>query len=104
MDGSAISTTSTTSTVVTVLLPGALAEQAGGARTLQVMGGTVREVVRALDAAWPGMAFRLCFETGELRTFVNVYVNGRNVRYLDGLDTPVPAGATLHILPSVAGG
>ena len=50
------------------------------------------------------MAFRLCFETGELRTFVNVYVNGRNIRYLDGLDTPVPAGATLHILPSVAGG
>ena len=96
--------TSAVSTAVTVLLPGALTEQAGGVRTLQVMGGTVREVVRALDAAGPGMAFRLCFETGELRTFVNVYVNGRNIRYLDGLDTPVPAGATLHILPSVAGG
>ena len=98
MEGSAVST------AVTVLLPGALSEQTGGARTVQVAGETVREVVRALEAEWPGMAFRLCYETGELRTFVNVFVNGRNVHYLQGLDTPVPAGATLHILPSVAGG
>ena len=95
---------STVSPLVTVLLPGALSEQTLGARTVQVAGGTVREVVEALDLAGPGMAFRLCFETGELRTFVNVFLNGRNVRYLQGLDTPVPAGATLHILPSVAGG
>lgn len=98
MEGTAVSP------VVTVLLPGALAEQADGARTLQVVGSTVREVFDALDASWPGMAFRLCYETGELRTFVNVFVNGRNVRYLQGLETPVPVGATLHILPSVAGG
>ena len=95
---------SAVSPAVTVLLPGALSEQTGGARTVEVMGGTVREVVQALDAVWPGMAFRLCAETGELRTFVNVFVNGRNVRYLHGLETPVPEGATLHILPSVAGG
>lgn len=95
---------SAVSTAVTVLLPGALSEQTGGARTVQVTGGTVREVIDALEAAWPGMAFRLCYETGELRSFVNIYVDGRNVRYLQGLDTPVPAGATLHILPSVAGG
>ena len=95
---------SAVSLAVTVLLPGALAEQTGGARTVQVTGGTVREVIRALDAAWPGMAFRLCYETGELRTFVNVFVNGQHIRYLHGLETPVPAGATLHILPSVAGG
>ena len=98
MEGTAVSP------VVTVLLPGALAEQADGARTLQVVGSTVREVFDALDSAWPGMAFRLCYETGELRTFVNVFVNGRNVRYLQGLETPVTVGATLHILPSVAGG
>lgn len=98
MEGSAVSS------AVTVLLPSALAEQTGGARAVQVMGGAVREVVRALDAMYPGMAFRLCYETGELRTFVNVFLNGRNIRYLQGLETPVPAGATLHILPSVAGG
>ena len=95
---------SAVSSAVTVLLPGALAEQTGGKRTLQVAAGAVREVVNALDAAWPGMAFRLCYETGELRVFVNIFVNGRNIRYLQGLETPVPAGATLHILPSVAGG
>ncbi|HEX6541901.1 MAG TPA: MoaD/ThiS family protein [Ktedonobacterales bacterium] len=98
MESSAISL------AVTVLLPGALSDQVGGARTVRVTGGTVREVIQALDASWPGMAFRLCYETGELRTFVNVFVNGRNVRYLQDLETPVPAGATLHILPSVAGG
>lgn len=104
MESSTASTVSTVSQAVTVLLPGALAEQTDGARTVHVAGGTVREVVHALDAAWPGMAFRLCYETGELRTFVNVFINGRNIRYLQGLETPVPAGATLHILPSVAGG
>jgi sulfur-carrier protein len=98
MEGSAVSP------AITVVLPGALSEQTGGARTVEVTGGTVREVVDALEAAWPGIAFRLCFETGELRTFVNVFLDGRNVRYLQGLETPVPAGATLHILPSVAGG
>ncbi|HET8908486.1 MAG TPA: ubiquitin-like small modifier protein 1 [Ktedonobacterales bacterium] len=95
---------SATSQAVTVLLPGALTEQTGGASTVRVGGETVREVIRALEAAWPGMEYRLCFETGELRTFVNIFVNGRNVRYLQGLETPVPVGATLHILPSVAGG
>ena len=98
MEGSAVSP------AVTVLLPGALLEQTGGARTVQVTGGTVREVIAALEASWPGMAFRLCYETGELRVFVNVFLNGRNIRYLQGLETPVPTGATLHILPSVAGG
>jgi molybdopterin converting factor small subunit len=58
MEGSAVSP------MVTVLLPGALSEQTHGTRTVQVEGGTVREVVEALEAAWPGMAFRLCFVTG----------------------------------------
>jgi sulfur-carrier protein len=98
------SSTVSVSSAVTVLLPGALAEQTGGARTARVSCGTVREVIAALEAAWPGMAFRLCYETGELRTFVNVFVAGRHIRYLQGLETPVPAGATIHILPSVAGG
>jgi len=64
----------------------------------------VREVVASLDSTFPGLRFNLCYETGELRPFVNIYVNGRNVRALQGLETPVPMGATLHILPSVAGG
>ena len=89
---------------VTVLLPGVLASRAGGARAVAVDGDTVREVVNALDNTFPGLRFNLCYETGELRPFVNIYVNGRNVRSLQGLETPVPTGAKLHILPSVAGG
>jgi molybdopterin synthase sulfur carrier subunit len=89
---------------ITVLLPGVLAPRADGARAVAVEGGTVGEVVTALDAAYPGLRFNLCYETGELRPFVNIYVNGRNIRSLQGLETPVPAAATLHIFPSVAGG
>ncbi|HEV8192572.1 MAG TPA: ubiquitin-like small modifier protein 1, partial [Ktedonobacterales bacterium] len=89
---------------VTVLLPGVLTPRTGGARAVAVEGETVREVVASLESAFPGLRFNLCYETGELRPFVNIYVNGRNVRSLQGLETPVPTGATLHILPSVAGG
>ncbi len=88
----------------TVLLPRALATRAGNRTRIAVVGRTVREVVDALEAAHPGLRFDLCYETGELRPFVNVFVNGEHIRYLDGLDSAVPAGATLHFLPSVAGG
>jgi molybdopterin synthase sulfur carrier subunit len=87
-----------------VLLPRALAPRAGQRARVTVAGRTVREVVDALEAAHPGMRFELCYETGELRPFVNVFVNGEHIRYLRGLDSDLPAGATVHILPSVAGG
>jgi molybdopterin synthase sulfur carrier subunit len=64
----------------------------------------VRQVIDALEAAFPGLRFNLCHETGELRPFVNVFLDGRHIRYLHGLETSVSPGATLHILPSVAGG
>ncbi len=96
-------------TTVTVLLPRALATRAGNRSTValsggRLSGGRLREVVDALEAAHPGLRFELCHETGELRPFVNIFVNGKHIRYLGGMDAPVPAGATLHILPSVAGG
>lgn len=89
---------------VTVLLPGALAGRAGNRTTVNAHGRTIREVIAALDAAHPGLRFNLCHETGELRPFVNIFVNGVHVRYLQGIETPLSAGATLHVLPSVAGG
>lgn len=67
-------------------------------------GRTVREIIDALEHDFPGVRFNLCYETGELRPFVNIFLNRENIRYLQGLDTPVPNGATLHILQSVAGG
>ena len=87
-----------------VFLPGPLRERAGGATNVTAAGDTLREVIAALEAAFPGRRFNLCQETGELRPFVNVFVNGVNCRSLRGLETPVPAGARIHILPSVAGG
>jgi molybdopterin converting factor small subunit len=89
---------------VTVLLPGVLRKRVDGASAVRVEGATVAELITALEEQHPGLRFNLCDETGELRPFVNVYVNGENVRYLQGLATPVPVGARVHILPSVAGG
>lgn len=87
-----------------VFLPGPLRVRAGGAASVVVAGGTLREVIAALEGTYPGLRFNLCHETGELRPFINIFVNGTNCRALGGLDTPVPARARIHILPSVAGG
>ncbi len=89
---------------VTVHLPGALRSRAGATLRCRAEGTTVREVVKALDRLDPGLGFRLCLETGDLRPYVNVFVNGANVRYAQGLDTAVPEEAAVHIFQSVAGG
>lgn len=57
-----------------------------------------------LDHAYPGLGFSLCDETGEVRRYVNIFVDRANSRYLQGLDTPVRERATIHVLQSVAGG
>jgi sulfur-carrier protein len=95
---------STTSPLVTVVLPAVLRAQVGNRASVRVAGHTVREIISSLDAAYPGLKFNLCHETGELRPFVNLFVGRENIRYLQGLDTPVEEGTTLHILQSVAGG
>ena len=89
---------------VTVSLPNALHDRTGGRRSMPVAGRTIREIIDELDRNYPGLRFNLCHETGELRPFVNIFLNRENIRYLQGLDTPVIPGATVHILQSVAGG
>ena len=71
---------------------------------MSVEGSTVGEVLKALDAAHPGFSDRLFDDSGALRRFVNVFVADDDVRYLDGLNTPVPDGETVSIIPAVAGG
>ena len=87
-----------------VIMPHALREKIGNRSSVTVSGHTVREIIDALDHNFPGMRFHLCYETGELRPYVNIFLNREDVRYLQILDTPVHDGATIHILQSVAGG
>ncbi len=87
-----------------VRIPTTLRSLAGGSSEVEADGATVGEVLRALDAAHPGFAERLLDDEGGLRRFVNVFVADDDVRYLQGLDTPVPAGETVAIIPAVAGG
>jgi molybdopterin converting factor small subunit len=91
---------------VQVLLPGALASLAGGAKHLDVepAGETLADVLDALAAQHPLLARRIRDETGQVRRFVNVYVDGDDVRFEGGLATAVRDGAEVQVLPSVAGG
>ena len=65
---------------------------------------TLAGLIDALEAQHPGLKERVCDETGELRRFVNVYVNGEDVRFLSGLETALESGAEVSIVPAVAGG
>jgi molybdopterin synthase sulfur carrier subunit len=89
---------------VTVRIPTTLRPMSGGAATVEVEGGTLGEVLANLDAAHPGFSDRLFDGEGALRKFVNLFVADEDVRYLQGLDTPVPDGETVTIMPAVAGG
>ena len=89
---------------VTVRIPTTLRPLTGGIAVVPVEGATLAEVLKNLDAAHPGFADRLFDENGGLRRFVNVFVSDDDVRYLEGLDTPVPEGETVSIIPAVAGG
>ena len=89
---------------VTVRIPTQLRTLSGGASEVALEGGTVAEVLKALDAAHPGFAERLYDDGGGLRRFVNVFVAEEDIRFLDGINTPVADGQTVSIVPAVAGG
>jgi sulfur-carrier protein len=88
---------------VTVKLPTQLREAVGGAASVQAEGATVGEALESVFAHYGELRERL-YQDGGLRRFVNVYLGGEDIRFLDGLDTAVPAGGELTILPAVAGG
>ncbi|MER7587348.1 ubiquitin-like small modifier protein 1 [Micromonospora sp. NPDC127501] len=91
--------------MVTVLLPGPLRGEAGGASRLNVtVAGTLRAVLDEMAVAHPRLARRIRDERGELRRYVNVFVDGEDCRHTGGLATPVKDGAEVQVLPSVAGG
>ena len=89
---------------VSVRIPTTLRTLTGGQSEVQVDGASVGEVLTSLESAHPGFKERLLDENGGLRRFVNVFVADDDVRFLQGLDTPVPDGETVSIIPAVAGG
>ena len=85
---------------VTIRIPTTLRPLTAGAGEVEVDGSTVGEA----EASHPGFGSRILDESGALRRFVNVFVSDEDVRFLEGLDTPVPSGGTIAIVPAVAGG
>jgi molybdopterin synthase sulfur carrier subunit len=90
--------------VSTVFIPAVLRPNVGGAKSLELDGDSIRAVVDALVERHPSLVSQLLTDDGELNRFVNVYVNGQDVRYLDGLATPVTDRDEVRILPAMAGG
>jgi sulfur-carrier protein len=89
---------------VLVRIPTILRSYTGGAPEVTAQEGTLREVIASLDAAYPGLSGRILDDAGQLRRFVNVYVGEEDVRFAQGLDTPVPGGSRVSVIPAVAGG
>jgi sulfur-carrier protein len=90
--------------VSTVRIPPTLRTGTGGAKLVEVPGGTVREVIGGLVATHPALEAQLIAPDGDLNRFVNAFLNDTDVRHLDGLDTPVGEHDTLVLLPAMAGG
>ena len=86
-----------------VRVPPVLREQSAGAREVEATGGTVRELLDDLTSRMPALGERI-FDGDEIRPFVNVYVDGEDVRTLGGLDVPVREDSTVVLLPAMAGG
>jgi molybdopterin synthase sulfur carrier subunit len=89
---------------VQVRIPTVLRPQVGGQSVVSAEGTTVREVLAAVEAAHPGFGPMVVEAGGGLKRFLSVFLDDENVRYRQGLDTPVADGSTLVILPAVAGG
>jgi molybdopterin converting factor small subunit len=90
--------------VSTVFIPAVLRANVGGAKSLELEGESVRAVVDALVERHPSLSSQLLTTDGDLNRFVNVYINGQDVRYLAGLDTPVAPADEVRLLPAMAGG
>ena len=87
-----------------VHIPTVLRPNVGGVKNLEIEGDSIRSVVGGLIERHPSLGGQLLTDEGDLNRFVNVYVNGQDVRYLAGLDTPVASADEVRLLPAMAGG
>ena len=88
----------------TVRIPTPLRRVTNGQDKVTVEGATINEIINSLESQHPGIRERLCDEQGQLRNFVNIYVNGEDVRFLDGINSPAKEGDEISTVPAVAGG
>lgn len=89
---------------VLVRIPTPLRRMTNGEAKVEIESSSVGDLVEKLDAAYPGFKARLVDENGDLRYFVNIYLDGEDVRFLQGLETSIKPGAEVSIVPAVAGG
>ena len=89
---------------VQVRIPTPLRKLTGGAETVNASGATIAAIVQDIESRHPGLKERICDEAGKVRRFVNVYINGDDIRFLGNLDTPVKDGDEISIVPAIAGG
>jgi molybdopterin synthase sulfur carrier subunit len=89
---------------INVLIPTPLRKLTNERETVAATAGTVASVIADLERQYPGLGARLTDESGNLRRFVNIYVNEEDIRFLSGKDTPVQEGDAVSIVPAIAGG
>jgi molybdopterin synthase sulfur carrier subunit len=89
---------------ITVRIPTPLRRVTDGQDKVDTEGATLAQIIDSMESQYPGIKERLCDEDGNLRNFVNVYVNGEDVRFLDGVDSETGDGDEISIVPAVAGG
>lgn len=89
---------------VRVRIPTPLRRYTGGSEEVSMEGGTVGAVINQMEAKFAGIKERLCDEQGRVRRFVNIYINGDDIRFLNGADTVVKDGDEVSIVPAIAGG
>ena len=87
-----------------VIIPTPLRRAADDLEAVEVEPGTIKEIIDSLDRRYPGFGSRVFDDNGGLRRFINIYVNGEDVRFLDNLATSVADGAEVSIVPAIAGG
>jgi sulfur-carrier protein len=89
---------------ISVKIPTPLRKLTNEKDTVTGDGDSVEQIIHNLEESYPGLKERLCDDAGDLRRFVNIFVNGEDVRFLSGLQTPLKTGDELSIVPAVAGG
>ena len=87
-----------------VRIPAPLRKLTNDQAVVDVAGNNVQEIIANLEKNYPGLRERICDESGQIRRFVNIFVNGEDIRFKDGPNTPVQDGAEVSIIPAIAGG